>query len=73
VDENKQQALYWRDVGTLDSYYDANLICARFRRRSTSTTRAGRCDAMCAQYRQPVCIGEPGRTGMAMNSIITLA
>ena len=25
VDENKQQALYWRDVGTLDAYYDANM------------------------------------------------
>jgi len=29
VDENKQQALYWRDVGTLDAYYDANLdLCS---------------------------------------------
>ena len=25
VDENKKQALYWRDVGTLDAYYDANM------------------------------------------------
>ena len=24
VDENKKEALYWRDVGTLDAYYDAN-------------------------------------------------
>ena len=29
VDENKQQALYWRDVGTLDAYYDANMdLCS---------------------------------------------
>ena len=29
VDENRQQALYWRDVGTLDSYYDANMdLCS---------------------------------------------
>ena len=29
VDENKQQALYWRDVGTLDSYYEANMdLCS---------------------------------------------
>jgi len=25
VDENKQTALYWRDVGTLDAYYEANM------------------------------------------------
>jgi glucose-1-phosphate adenylyltransferase len=29
VDENKQTALYWRDVGTLDSYYEANMdLCS---------------------------------------------
>ena len=25
VDENKKDALYWRDVGTLDAYYEANM------------------------------------------------
>jgi len=25
VDENKKEALYWRDVGTLEAYYDANM------------------------------------------------
>jgi glucose-1-phosphate adenylyltransferase len=25
VDENRKQALYWRDVGTLDAYYQANM------------------------------------------------
>ena len=25
VDENKKEALYWRDVGTLDAYYEANM------------------------------------------------
>lgn len=24
-DENKKEALYWRDIGTLDAYYDANM------------------------------------------------
>ena len=28
VDENKQKALYWRDVGTLDAYYEANMDVA---------------------------------------------
>jgi glucose-1-phosphate adenylyltransferase len=25
IDENRKEALYWRDVGTLDAYYDANM------------------------------------------------
>jgi glucose-1-phosphate adenylyltransferase len=25
VDENRKDALYWRDVGTLDAYYEANM------------------------------------------------
>ena len=25
IDENKKEAKYWRDVGTLDAYYDANM------------------------------------------------
>ena len=28
VDENKQRALYWRDVGTLEAYYEANMDIA---------------------------------------------
>ena len=29
VDENKKEALYWRDVGTLDAYYEANMdLCS---------------------------------------------
>jgi glucose-1-phosphate adenylyltransferase len=28
VDENKKEALYWRDVGTLEAYYDANMDIA---------------------------------------------
>jgi glucose-1-phosphate adenylyltransferase len=25
IDENKKEALYWRDVGTIDAYFDANM------------------------------------------------
>jgi len=28
IDENKKEALYWRDVGTLDAYYEANMDVA---------------------------------------------
>ncbi|MCX7927509.1 MAG: glucose-1-phosphate adenylyltransferase [Candidatus Omnitrophica bacterium] len=25
IDENKKEAMYWRDIGTLDAYYEANM------------------------------------------------
>ena len=25
IDENRKEALYWRDVGTLEAYYEANM------------------------------------------------
>lgn len=28
IDENKKEALYWRDVGTLEAFYDANMDLA---------------------------------------------
>jgi len=72
VDENKKQALYWRDVGTLDAYYDANLdLCSvspvfnLYDKNWPIRTRV-------RQYPPAKFVfGEPGRTGMAVNSIIT--
>ena len=72
VDENKQQALYWRDVGTLDSYYDANMdLCSvspvfnLYDKNWPMRTRV-------RQYPPAKFVfGEPGRTGMAVNSVIT--
>ncbi len=72
VDENKQQALYWRDVGTLDAYYDANMdLCSvspTFNLYDTEWPIRTRV----RQY-PPVkfVFGEPGRTGSATNSIVT--
>ena len=72
VDENKQQALYWRDVGTLDAYYDANMdLCAvspvfnLYDKNWPIRTRV-------RQYPPAKFVfGEPGRSGMAVNSVIT--
>ena len=71
VDENKQKALYWRDVGTLDAYYEANMDVAGvvpvfnlYDKSWPMRTRA---------YQYPPAkfvFGEPGRTGMAINSIV---
>jgi glucose-1-phosphate adenylyltransferase len=72
VDENKKQALYWRDVGTLDAYYDANMdLCSvspifnLYDHNWPIRTRA-------RQYPPAKFVfGEPGRSGMAVNSVIT--
>lgn len=72
VDENKKQALYWRDVGTLDAYYDANMdLCSvspvfnLYDKNWPIRTRV-------RQYPPAKFVfGEPGRSGMAVNSVIT--
>jgi glucose-1-phosphate adenylyltransferase len=72
VDENKQQALYWRDVGTLDAYYDANMdLCSV----SPAFNLYDKNWPMRTRVRQyppaKFVFGEPGRTGTAVNSVIT--
>jgi glucose-1-phosphate adenylyltransferase len=72
VDENKQQALYWRDVGTLDAYYDANMdLCSvspvfnLYDKNWPMRTRM-------RQYPPAKFVfAEPGRSGMAVDSVIT--
>jgi len=71
VDENRKE-LYWRDVGTLDAYYDANMdvvsvspIFNLYDRHWPLRTRQ-------RQYPPAKFVfGEPGRTGMAVNSIVS--
>ncbi len=72
VDENKQQALYWRDVGTLDAYYEANMdLCSvspTFNLYDVNWPIRTRV----RQYPPAkFVLSEPGRTGAAVNSIIT--
>ena len=71
VDENRKE-LYWRDVGTLDAFYDANMdvvsvspIFNLYDRNWPLRTRP-------RQYPPAKFVfGEPGRTGMAVNSIVS--
>ncbi len=72
VDENKQQALYWRDVGTLDAYYDANLDLCSVSPTFNLYDRDWPIRTRVRQYPPAKFVfGEPGRTGMAVNSVIT--
>jgi glucose-1-phosphate adenylyltransferase len=72
VDENGQDALYWRDVGTLDAYYDANMDIASV--SPTFNLYDGNWPMRTRVRQYPPAkfvFGEPGRTGMSINSIVS--
>ena len=71
VDENKQKALYWRDVGTLDAYYEANMDVAGVSPTFNLYDKSWPMRTRPYQYPPAKFVfGEPGRTGMAINSIV---
>ncbi len=72
VDENKQRALYWRDVGTLDAYFDANMDVASVSPTFNLYDVSWPMRTRPHQYPPAKFVfGEPGRTGMAINSVIS--
>lgn len=72
VDENKKQALYWRDVGTLDAYYEANMDVASVSPIFNLYDKSWPMRTRIHQYPPAKFVfGEPGRTGMAINSVIS--
>jgi glucose-1-phosphate adenylyltransferase len=72
VDENKQQALYWRDVGTLDAYFDANMDLCSVSPVFNLYDKSWPIRTRVRQYPPAKFVfGEPGRSGMAINSVIT--
>ena len=72
VDDNKQQALYWRDVGTLDAYYDANMDPCSVSPTFNLYDKNWPIRTRVRQYPPAKFVfGEPGRSGMAVNSVIT--
>jgi glucose-1-phosphate adenylyltransferase len=72
VDENKKQALYWRDVGTLDAYYDANMDLCSVSPTFNLYDKSWPMRTRVRQYPPAKFVfGEPGRTGTAVDSVIT--
>ncbi|WP_263379071.1 glucose-1-phosphate adenylyltransferase [Granulicella paludicola] len=72
VDENKQRALYWRDVGTLDAYFNANMDIASVSPVFNLYDKAWPMRTRAYQYPPAKFVfGEPGRTGMGINSIVS--
>src|SRR5271156_1117488 len=71
VDENKQKALYWRDVGPLEAYYEANMDVAGVTPIFNLYDKSWPMRTRPYQYPPAKFVfGEPGRTGMAINSIV---
>jgi glucose-1-phosphate adenylyltransferase len=72
VDENKTKALYWRDVGTLEAYYEANMDVAGVSPTFNLYDKSWPMRTRPYQYPPAKFVfGEPGRTGMAINSIVS--
>ena len=72
IDENKKEALYWRDVGTLDAYYDANMDVVAVSPVFNLYDKAWPIRTHQRQYPPAKFVfSEPGRTGMAIDSVVS--
>jgi glucose-1-phosphate adenylyltransferase len=71
IDENKKEALYWRDVGTLEAYYEANMDLVSVTPVFNLYDKHWPIRTHQRQYPPAKFVfGEPGRTGMAVDSIV---
>jgi glucose-1-phosphate adenylyltransferase len=72
IDENKKEALYWRDVGTLEAYYEANMDLVSVSPVFNLYDNQWPIRTHQRQYPPAKFVfGEPGRTGMAIDSIVS--
>src|SRR5579884_1561085 len=72
VDENRKEALYWRDVGTLDAYYEANMDVVAVSPVFNLYDKAWPIRTHQRQYPPAKFVfNEHGRTGMAVNSTVS--
>jgi len=72
IDENKKEAQYWRDVGTLDAYYEANMDLVSVSPVFNLYDREWPMRTHQRQYPPAKFVfNEAGRTGTALDSIIS--
>jgi glucose-1-phosphate adenylyltransferase len=72
IDENKKEALYWRDVGTLEAYYEANMDIVSVSPVFNLYDSDWPIRTHQRQYPPAKFVfNEPGRTGQAMDSIVS--
>jgi len=72
VDENKKEALYWRDVGTLEAYYEANMDVVSVSPIFNLYDEAWPIRTHQRQYPPAKFVfAESGRTGTALDSLVS--
>ena len=73
IDENHKDALYWRDVGTLEAYYEANMDIAGVSPEFNLYDQSWPIYGYQRQYPPAKFVfGDPGRTGTAIDSVISM-
>ncbi len=73
IDMNKKEALYWRDVGTLDSYYEANMDLIQVSPQFNLYDRSWPIRTYQLQYPPAKFVFNQsfgGRRGMALDSLV---
>src|ERR1041384_2986622 len=71
IDENKKEALYWRDVGTLEAYYDASMDLVSVSPVFNLYDAAWPIRTHQRQYPPAKFVfDEPGRRGEALDSLV---
>ena len=71
IDENRKEALYWRDVGTLEAYYEASMDLVSVNPVFNLYDNKWPIRTYQRQYPPAKFVfGEPGRTGSAVDSIV---
>jgi glucose-1-phosphate adenylyltransferase len=72
IDENRKEALYWRDVGTLEAYYEANMDIASVSPVFNLYDEHWPIRTHQRQYPPAKFVfAEPGRTGTALDSLVS--
>ena len=71
-DENKKEAPYWRDVGTLDAYYEANMDLVAVSPVFNLYDKSWPLNTWQQQHPPAKFVfADPGRTGTALDSIVS--
>ncbi|HVP63814.1 MAG TPA: glucose-1-phosphate adenylyltransferase, partial [candidate division Zixibacteria bacterium] len=73
IDENQKEALYWRDVGTLEAYYEANMDVAAVSPIFNLYDEHWPIRGYQRQYPPAKFVfAQTGRTGMAVDSVVSM-
>jgi glucose-1-phosphate adenylyltransferase len=73
IDENKKEAQYWRDVGTLDAFYEANLDLVSVSPVLNLYDNHWPIRTHQRQYPPAKFVfGEPGRMGVSLDSVVSM-